>query len=124
MKGLSKQLNMTKIEENLKQLKYNKECVTYKISEEEINNVNEKIHIKESMNPTVSTKEYRNYRAYRKSNIKKIMQNYNNDKQRYKKDKLSKEQFVMMYMKHIVDKINKNKLNRSEEKEKVEVNIF
>lgn len=122
MKCLSKQLNMTKIEENLKQLKYNKECVTYIMKQDEIDNVNEKIHIKNSMKSTVSTKEYNDYRAYRKNNIKKIMQSYNNDKQRYKKDKLSKEQFVMMYMKDIVDKINNNKLNRSEEK--VEVNIF
>jgi hypothetical protein len=123
MKGLSKQLNMTKIEDNLKQLKYNKECITYKMNEEEIDKVNEKIYIKESASPTVSTKEYRHYRAYRKSNIKKIMQNYNNDKQRYKKDKLSKEQFMMMYMKDVMNKVNKRNRNKLNNKQS-EVDIF
>jgi hypothetical protein len=123
MKGLSKQLNMTKIECNLKQLKYNKECITYKMNEEEIDKVNEKIYIKESMNPTVSTKEYNGYRAYRRNNIKKIMQSYNNDKQKYKKDKLTKEEFVMMYMNSIRKKLNKNNNNKLNSVRN-EVNVF
>jgi outer membrane protein assembly factor BamA len=92
------------------------ECNTYRINENELCNINEIIHIKERKYPKFDSKEYRGYQSYRRNNIKRIMSSYNSSKTQSKKGKLTKEQFVMLYMDSIRKKLNKNNINNTSSK--------
>jgi Tfp pilus assembly protein FimT len=63
-----------------------------------LSNLNNKINERILPNQKQLNKEYLSYRNYWRNHYKQKMINYNSDKARYKKDKLTKQEFVSLVM--------------------------
>jgi hypothetical protein len=74
----------------------------YKINKKELDKINEKINKKMLPNQKKLDREYFSYKAYWKSQYQYKKRSYDGEKERDKKDILSKSQFMALYYKDLL----------------------
>jgi hypothetical protein len=86
-----------------------KGMTTYKLSEEDIHKIDERLNNKVLPNQKKLDREYKGYTGYWRVNRKNKMNSYRSSKQRDKNGKLTKQQFMALYYRDINRKLNNKK---------------
>lgn len=86
-----------------------KGMTTYKLSEEDIHKIDERLNNKVLPNQKKLDREYKGYVGYWRANNKKKMHSYHNDKYKNKQGRLTKQQFMALYYRDVNKRLNKQK---------------